>query len=70
MGMGPIYDGVGLIIPVLSYNSTLTISPTSCAKLMPDSELFCGYIRESVDELEMIAVNKRQTNTLLAPEHT
>jgi WS/DGAT/MGAT family acyltransferase len=70
MGMGPIYDGVGLIIPVLSYNSTLTISPTSCAKLMPDIELFCGYIRESVDELEMIAVNKRQTNTLLAPEHT
>jgi len=64
MGMGPIYDGVGLIIPVLSYNGTLTISPTSCAKLMPDIELFCRYIRESVNELEMAAVNIRQATTL------
>jgi diacylglycerol O-acyltransferase len=58
MGMGPIYDGVGLIIPVLSYNGTLTISPTSCAKLMPDIELFCRYIRESADELELVAAKK------------
>ena len=63
MGMGPIYDGVGLIIPVLSYNGTLTISPTSCAKLMPDIALFCHYIRESVDELERAAANKRQADT-------
>lgn len=59
MGMGPIYDGVGLIIPVLSYNGTLTISPTSCAKIMPDIELFCRYIRESINELEMTATMKR-----------
>jgi hypothetical protein len=26
------------------------ISPTSCAKLMPDIELFCRYIKESVHE--------------------
>jgi len=59
MGMGPIYDGVGLIIPVLSYNGTLTISPTSCAKLMPDIELFCRYIRESANELELAASKER-----------
>lgn len=52
MGTGPIYDGTGLIIPVLSYNGTLSISPTSCAKLMPDIELFTRYIRESANELE------------------
>ena len=61
MGMGPIYDGVGLIIPVLSYNGTLTISPTSCAKLMPDIELFCCYIRESVNELELAVSKKIQS---------
>lgn len=63
MGMGPIYQGVGLIIPVLSYNGSLTISPTSCAKLMPDIELFCRYIRESVNELEIAAVNKQPSTT-------
>ena len=64
MGMGPIYQGVGLFIAVLSYNGTLTISPTSCAKLMPDIELFCRYIKESVDELERAAANKIQAETL------
>ena len=64
MGMGPIYHGVGLIIPVLSYNGSLTISPTSCAKLMPDIELFCRYIRASVIELEIAAVNKQQSTRL------
>jgi WS/DGAT/MGAT family acyltransferase len=64
MGMGPIYNGVGLIIPVLSYNGTLTISPTSCAKLMPDIELFCRYIRESVNELELVASKKTQSNSV------
>jgi WS/DGAT/MGAT family acyltransferase len=58
MGTGPIYDGAGLIIPVLSYNGTLSISPTSCAKLMPEIELFTRYIHESVNELE-IAVDAK-----------
>jgi WS/DGAT/MGAT family acyltransferase len=62
MGTGPICDGAGLIIPVLSYNGTLTISPTSCEKLMPDIELFCRYIRESANELELAALEKVQAD--------
>jgi hypothetical protein len=57
MGTGPIYDGTGLIIAVLSYNGTLSISPTSCGKLMPDIELFTHYIHESANELEMAALD-------------
>jgi hypothetical protein len=44
--------------------TTLTISPTSCAKLMPDIELFCRYIKESVHERERAAANKRQADTV------
>jgi WS/DGAT/MGAT family acyltransferase len=59
MGTGPIHDGAGLIIPVLSYNGTLSFSPTSCAKMMPDIALFTRYIHDSADELEA-AINKSQ----------
>ncbi len=52
MGMAPILDGMGLIITVLSYNGTLTISPTSDATSMPDIDVFTRYIRESANELE------------------
>jgi diacylglycerol O-acyltransferase len=62
MGTGPIYDGAGLIIPVLSYNGNLTLSPTSCEKIMPDIEVFCRYIRESANELELAALEKVQAD--------
>lgn len=66
MGTGPICDGAGLIIPVLSYNGSLTISPTSCEKLMPDIEVFCRYIRESANELELAALEKIEADTKLS----
>lgn len=52
MGMGPLYDGMGLIIPVLSYNGVLSISPTSDVKTMPDIDRFARYLRESANQLE------------------
>jgi WS/DGAT/MGAT family acyltransferase len=55
MGTAPIFDGMGLILPVLSYNGTLSISPTSSANLMPDLDVFTRYIRESANELEVAA---------------
>jgi diacylglycerol O-acyltransferase len=63
MGTGPIYDGAGLIIPVLSYNGNLTFSPTSGEKIMPDIEVLCHYIRESANELELAALEKMQDGT-------
>lgn len=52
MGMAPIFDGIGLIITVLSYNGNITISPTSDVNSMPDLNLFSNYILESANELE------------------
>lgn len=52
MGMAPIIDGMGLIITVLSYHGVISISPTSCPKLMPDIDKFARFIREAANELE------------------
>jgi len=58
MGMGPLVDGLGLIIAVLSYNGNITISPTSDAKTMPDIDVFCRFIRDSANELEEVILAK------------
>ncbi len=52
MGMTPIYDGVGLLITIFSYDGVLTISATSCREIMPDVELFIAYLEMSLTELE------------------
>jgi len=58
MGTAPIFDGMGLIMPICSYNGTLSISPTSAANLMPDLDSFTRYIRESANELELAVQQK------------
>jgi WS/DGAT/MGAT family acyltransferase len=52
MGTAPIFDGMGLIMPVCSYNGTISISPTSSSNLMPDLDVFTRYIRESANDFE------------------
>ena len=52
MGTAPVFDGMGLIIPVFSYNNTLSFSPTSADNIMPDLNVFTRYLRESANELE------------------
>ena len=52
MGMTPVYDGVGLLITIFSYDGVLTISATSCREIMPDTERFIAYLEMSLTELE------------------
>jgi diacylglycerol O-acyltransferase len=49
---------MGLIIPICSYNGTISISPTSAVNLMPDLDNFTRYIRESANELEEASQQK------------
>ncbi len=58
MGTAPIFDGMGLILPVVSYNGTISISPTSSVNLMPDLDKFTRYILESANELEEAVIEK------------
>lgn len=60
MGTAPIFDGMGLMLPVFSYNGTITISPTSSANLMPDIDLFTRYILESANQLEAAVKEKQE----------
>ncbi len=52
VGFAPIFDGVGLILPIFSYDGTLAIGATSDREIMPDVDVFTGYLEESLDELE------------------
>jgi len=51
-GTAPIFDGMGLILPVFSYAGSLTIGATSCRKLLPDIHRLTSHLGESLDELE------------------
>ncbi len=52
LGFGPIVDGLGLFMPILSYNGKLSISATSCREMMPDPEFFSQCIQDTFDELK------------------
>jgi WS/DGAT/MGAT family acyltransferase len=54
-GMGPIFDGVGLIHPVLSYDGGITISFTSCPEMLPNPARYEECIHEAFEELAQAA---------------
>ncbi|MDJ0842309.1 MAG: wax ester/triacylglycerol synthase family O-acyltransferase, partial [Acidobacteriota bacterium] len=51
-GMAPIFDGIGLIIVITSYNGTLAISTTSCDSVIPDIEALLEGFEPALAELE------------------
>jgi WS/DGAT/MGAT family acyltransferase len=50
-GMGPVFDGMGLIHPVLSYNGRLTISFTSAREMIPEPSVYAACLQDSFDDL-------------------
>ena len=56
----PIYDGMGLVIAVTSYDGRIIISPTSCREQMPDPEFFAQCIRDSFQEYLALAERARK----------
>ena len=50
-GFGPIFDGMGLIFPIFSYNGQLTISIVSCRTMVPDPGFFAECLQQSYDDL-------------------
>lgn len=60
MGMAPIFDGMGLILPIFSYNGVLSISPTTSSNIMPDVDIFARYLREAANSLEEAVLALKQ----------
>lgn len=52
IGAAPLFDGMGLILPIFSYNGQLAVGATSCREVMPDADVFTGYLKDALDELE------------------
>jgi WS/DGAT/MGAT family acyltransferase len=51
----PIYDGMGLVLAVTSYDGKIIVSPTSCRELLPDPEVFSQCLRDSFQEYLALA---------------
>ncbi len=60
-GMGPVLEGMGLILAIFSYRGTLTITATSCRDMMPDPEFFSECLQSSFDELRDAALGADPT---------
>ncbi len=51
-GMAPIFDGLGLILPIFSFDGKLSIGALSSRNVLPDMERFTTGLRESLEALE------------------
>jgi len=56
VGAAPLFDGLGLILPVFSYAGQLSIGVTADRKIMPDAAGFAERLAASLDELERAAL--------------
>jgi WS/DGAT/MGAT family acyltransferase len=63
-GTAPVLDGLGILLVVLSYNGRITISVTCTPELMPDVEVFLGYLQESCEELYQALVVKAKKGAI------
>jgi WS/DGAT/MGAT family acyltransferase len=51
-GMGPVTHGLGLFIAAISYDGVITFCVTADRQLVPDVDLVCRCIADSLDELQ------------------
>ncbi|MEM7099971.1 MAG: wax ester/triacylglycerol synthase family O-acyltransferase [Pseudomonadota bacterium] len=57
-GLGPITQGMGLIMPILSYRGDINISFTSCREIIPDPDFYEECILAAYDELMALTANQ------------
>lgn len=55
IGYGPIFDGMGLLLAIFSYDGTISIGVSSCRRIMPDIADFVGFLNLSLEELRLAA---------------
>ena len=56
MGLGPIFDGMGLINTIYSYEKDIAISFTSDRMMIPDPSAYAEALRLSFEELKAAAI--------------
>lgn len=58
--VGPVSDGTGLNVTVLTYRGTVHFGLLACSRLVPDLELLVTALSAEADELYTAAVGKRR----------
>ena len=56
VGIGPITQGMGLIMPISSYCGQLVIAFTSCTRMIPDPEHFAACLDTAFEALRDAAL--------------
>ena len=54
-GLGPVFEGMGIIHPVFSYCGRITVAFTSDRSIIPDPEVYAEYLEESFEEMKAAA---------------
>ncbi len=57
MGLGPIFDGMGLINTIYSYEKDIAISFTTDRAIVPDPAAYADALRKSFEELKAATLN-------------
>lgn len=52
VGSAPVFDGLGLILPVFSYAGTISVGVTADRRILPDAADLAARIEAAVSELE------------------
>ena len=52
VGAAPVFDGLGLILPVLSYAGTVSIGVTADRTILGGAAAFAGSLETTLDEIE------------------
>jgi WS/DGAT/MGAT family acyltransferase len=55
-GMGPVFDGMGLINSIYSYTDTIAISFTSDRNMMPDPDVYAAALTKAFEALKAAAL--------------
>jgi WS/DGAT/MGAT family acyltransferase len=57
-GLGPVFEGMGIIHPVFSYCGRISVAFTSDRSIMPDPENYANCLQESFEELKAAAMKR------------
>lgn len=57
IGTAPLFDGMGLMLPVFSYNGVLAVGVTSCRSMMKDADRLANFLESSLGDLEEVVAS-------------
>lgn len=57
-GLGPVFEGMGIIHAVLSYCGSITVTFTSDRNIIPNPDIYADFLQESFEEMKAAALKR------------